>query len=92
MILKLKQIIFNIKIGKGNSAKFDDSEKYEILQCAKFRGSRAIEGFMDLVPSCYRAKFFLQMEFRGSETFSRWYFVDPKFFLMGVSWVQNFFS
>ena len=45
-------------------------------ECAKFRGSRAI------VPSCLR----------GSEIFSLGYFVIPKFFLVAISWVQNFFS
>ena len=48
-------------------------------ECAKFRGSRAILG---LVPSCLR----------GSENFSCGYFVGLKYFLVGISWVQYFFS
>ena len=39
-------------------------------------------GFSAIVQSCLR----------GFKTFSRGYFVSPKFFLVGISWVQNFFS
>ena len=39
-------------------------------ECAKFRGSCAILGLVDLVPPCRRG---------------------PKIFLVGVSWVSNFF-
>ena len=47
----------------------------EIIECAKFRGSRAIVGFVGLVPSCLRG-----------------YFMSPKLFLVGISWVKSFFS
>ena len=30
--------------------------------------------------------------FRGSTTFSRWYLIDPKLFLVGILWDQNIFS
>ena len=85
------------------------------VECAKFRESRAIVGFMGLVPPCHRAfmgpKLFWRV-FLGSKIFSRWYFVGPQFFLwvfhesniflwvfhrsniflVGISWVQYFFS
>ena len=48
-------------------------------ECAKFRGSC---GSCATVPACLR----------GSEHFSREYFVGLKFFLVGISWVSNFFS
>ena len=48
----------------------------DITECIKFRRSRAI------VPLCLP----------GPEIFSCGYFVAPKVFLVGISWVQNFFS
>ena len=72
---------------------------------AKFRGSSAIVGLVGLVPPCHRAfvgpkfsreyfvgpKFFSRV-FRGSKIFSCGYFVGLKFFLVSISWIQNFFS
>ena len=43
---------------------------------------------MGLVLSCHRA---LQV-FRVSEGFSHGYFLGPNIFLVGISWVQNYFS
>ena len=76
------------------------------MECAKFRGSRAIVGLVGLVPPCHRAfvgpkiffvgiswvSIFFSWVFRGSKSFSRGYFMGPKLFLVGISWVQNFFS
>ena len=62
----------NNKLGKviwQNSVKV---KKYEMLQCAKFRGSRAIVGLVGLVPSYDRVKIF-----------SRGCFVGPKLFCDG---------
>ena len=42
----------------------------------------SVLNFVVHVPSCLR----------GSEIFSLGYFVIPKFFLVAISWVQNFFS
>ena len=47
--------------------------KFYITESAKFRGSRAI------MPSWLR----------GSEIFSRGYFVGTKFFLVNISWVTR---
>ena len=49
------------------------------LECVKFRESRGSRTF---VLSCLC----------GSKTFSRRYFEGPKFTLVVISWVQNFFS
>ena len=63
-------------------------------ECAKFRGSRAIVCLMGPVSPCHRAlmgsKIFLvgiswvqnifSWVFCGSQTFSRGYFVDPRFY------------
>ena len=46
--------------------------------CAKIHGSHAIVGLTNLVPSYHRP-------FVGC-------FVGPRFFLVGISWVQNIFS
>ena len=54
------------------------------MECAKFCGSRAIVGLVGLVPPCHCA-------LHGYEFFSRGYFMDPKFFLVGISTVQNIF-
>ena len=54
---------------------------------------------LGLVASCRRAFVgiswvtnFFAWVFRGSQFFSRGYFVRPNFFLVGISWVQNLFS
>ena len=67
------------------------------IECAKFRGSRAIVVLMGLMPSCHRAFVgiswvwnFFSWIFRGSKIFSRGFFVGLKFFLVGTSSVQNF--
>ena len=67
------------------------------IDCAKFRGSRAIVVLMGLMPSCYRAfvciswvwNLFLWV-FRGSKIFSRGYFVGLKFFLVIDFVIQRF--
>ena len=61
--------------------------------CWGFFGSPVIADLAILMPSC------LSWVFRGSEIFSRkyfagpnfshGYFVSPKFFLVGILWVQN---
>ena len=55
-------------------------------ECAKFRWSRAIVGLVSLVKSCLCGCFV------GLMFFSRGNFVGPKLFLVGISWVQIFFS
>ena len=72
-------------------------------ECAKFSGSRAAVGLVNLKSSCLReyfkkifswlfrgSKFFFSWVFRGCKYFSCGYFVDPKFFLVGILWVQFF--
>ena len=61
-------------------------------ECAKSRGSRAIVGLVGLVPSCHRTFVgiswvpnFFSWVFRGSQIFSRGYFVGPRLFLVGIS-------
>ena len=77
------------------------------MECAKFRGSRAIVGLVGLVLWCSCAfvgiswiqKFFswvfvgLKFFFVGTRgpKFLSWLFVGPKFFLVGILWVQIFF-
>ena len=61
---------------------YDVALSLEKMDCAKFRGSCAIVGLVGLVPPCLR----------GSENFSRGYFVGSKYFLVGISWVSHFFS
>ena len=55
--------------------------------------------FVGLVPSCHwafvgisRFESIFSRIFRGSQIFSRGYFVGPKVFFVGISWVRKFFS
>ena len=71
----------------------------ESLERAKFHGLCSIVGLVGLVPLCHRdfvgiswGPNFFSWVFRESQIFSRGYFVGPKFFLVGISWVQNFLS
>ena len=61
------------------------------IECAKFRGSRVVVGLVGLVPSCLLGISWVQniflWVFRGSQIFSRGYFVGLKFFLVGILWV-----
>ena len=62
------------------------------FECVKFPGLHAIVG---LLPLCLRGyclgpRFFFSWVFRGSEIFSREYFLGSKFFSMDISWVQSF--
>ena len=62
------------------------------FDCVKFPGLHAIVG---LLPLCLRGyclgpRFFFSWVFRGSEIFSREYFLGSKFFSMDISWVQSF--
>ena len=66
--------------------------------CAKIRGSCVIMGLVGLVPSRHRAfvgiswvQNFCSWVFRGAKIFARGYFVGPKNFLLGISWVPVFF-
>ena len=62
----------------------------KLKECTKFRQQRVIVGLVGLVTSCHRVfvgiswvtNFFLWV-FRGSQLFSRGYFVGSKFFLVG---------
>ena len=56
---------------------------------AKFRRSDAILGLLGLVPSYHRA-IVPSWVLRWSKTFSRGYFAGPRYFLVGISWVQSF--
>ena len=58
------------------------------IECAKFTGLRAILGLAGLVPSCHHA--FVGIS--SNQSFSGEYYVGPKFFLVGISWFQNFLS
>ena len=62
-------------------------------ECAKFHGSCATVGLVGLLPRCYCAfvgRNVFSWVFRGFKIFSRGYLVGPTFFLVGISWVQNF--
>ena len=50
----------------------------------------SVLNYVGLVPLFHRTVVSLCL--RGSKIFSRGYFVGPKFFLLDVSWVQDFFS
>ena len=72
-----------------------------LLRCSKFRGSCIIAGLVGLVPPYHCAfvclKIFLVSilyvkKFHGSQIFSREDFVCPKFFLVVISLVQDFFT
>ena len=67
-------------------------------ECAKFRGSRAIVGLVDSVPSCYRALVGISWVqnlccvYSWVSNFFLWVSVGLKFFLVGISWLLNIFS
>ena len=60
---------------------------YMYFKCGKFRGSCAIVSLVGFVPSCHGA--FVGISW--IQSFSRGYFLGPKFFLVDISWVQIFF-
>ena len=71
-----------------NMDTFHTVDKSDLIQgeFGKFRGSSAIVGTVGLVSSCPRG-YFVRPNF-----FSRGYFIDPNFFLVGILWVQFFFT
>ena len=61
---------------------------------AKFHGSRAIVGRVDLLPSCHRsfegttlAEIYFIVGISWVSIFFSWKFLGPKLFLVGISWV-----
>ena len=72
---------------------------WNLPECAKFRGSRAIVGLVGFVPSCPRAfagiswvQNFVSWVFRGSKIFFSWVFQGSKNFFSWVLFGSEFFS
>ena len=70
---------------------------HDRIECAKFGGSGAIVGLVNLVPPCHHVfvgilwvQNIFSWAFCGSKSFSCRYFVGLQFFLVGISWVQFF--
>ena len=93
------QFVF-LRITNKQTNEVADCDRYPVprtQECAKLRGLHAIVGLLGLVPLCHHAfigiswvQNILLWVFCGFKIFSCGYFLSPKFYLLGILWVQDF--
>ena len=81
-------VFANKQVRKNDQRIFDPKFKVSLtfVELAKFLYSHVILSLVDPVRSCLREYF------AGPKFFSRFYFVNPNHFILGISWIQFFFS